>query len=286
MNSFIVIDVETANADYASICQIGIVEFENSKIVNTWKTYVNPQDIFDEFNIEIHGITPDMVIGAPTFKDLYPTLKEKLNNKITVHHMPFDRTAINQSCERYYLDYIETNWLDSARIVRRAWTQFAHTGYALAKISEYLNIEFKHHDALEDAIAAGKVVIEAINKTGLSIDEWIDRSKKPVHLYKDGSTAPKLDGNPEGDLYGENIVFTGSLSIPRHEAAQLAAQMGCNVQNGITKKTTILVVGQQDDFKLAGYEKSSKHRKAEEYIRKGIKIRIISEKDFFALTHQ
>lgn len=51
------------------------------------------------------------------------------------------------------------------------------------------------------------------------------------------------------------------------------------------KKTTILVVGDQDVTKLAGKEKSSKHQKAERLITKGQQIRILRESDFKELVN-
>lgn len=87
----------------------------------------------------------------------------------------------------------------------------------------------------------------------------------------------------EGALYGETIVFTGALSIPRREAADMAAKAGCDVTNSVTKKVTMLVIGTQDKDKLGGYEKSSKHRKAETMIEKGLDIQILSEVDFSEL---
>ncbi len=92
--------------------------------------------------------------------------------------------------------------------------------------------------------------------------------------------AIKRVGNPEGSLYGEVMVFTGALKIPRREATNMASKIGCQVGTGVTKKTTILVVGDQDVSKLAGHEKSSKHRKAEQLISKGIPILILRETDF------
>ena len=81
------------------------------------------------------------------------------------------------------------------------------------------------------------------------------------------------------------VVFTGALSIPRNQAAELAAQIGCDVSQTVTQSTTILVVGQQDIRKLAGQLKSSKQRKVEELIRKGQTIRILGEQDFFSLVN-
>ena len=76
------------------------------------------------------------------------------------------------------------------------------------------------------------------------------------------------------------------MEIRRKDAADLAAQVGCNVESGVTKRTTILVVGDQDVTKLAGKEKSSKHRKAERLIAKGRQSRILRESDFKELVDQ
>ena len=94
----------------------------------------------------------------------------------------------------------------------------------------------------------------------------------------------KRDGNPQGLLYCEVIAFTGALLIPRKEAADLAANIGCKVTPGVTKKTTLLVVGDQDLSKLSGKDKSSKHIKAEELISEGQSIRILKESDFEELV--
>lgn len=285
MNEFYVLDVETANADYSSICQIGIAKFQNGELIEKWESLINPEDYFDGMNISIHGITEKMVKGSPTFEQVYPELKKMLENGIVGHHMPFDRIAINRACELAELELMQINWLDSAKIVRRTWEEFAYSGYGLANIANHLGIKFEHHNALEDSIATGKVMLRAFEKSKMNLDDWFARVKKPINIYANGSTSIKLDGNPEGPLYGENIVFTGALMIPRAEAGKIAAELGCNVSNSVTKKTTMLVVGIQDNTKLAGYSKSSKHRKAEDLINKGIEIRILSENDFGAITN-
>ncbi|WP_441005098.1 hypothetical protein [Novilysobacter viscosus] len=70
-------------------------------------------------------------------------------------------------------------------------------------------------------------------------------------------------------------MFTGSLTIPRREAADLAARAGCDVAASVTKITTLLIVGDQDISKLNGKSKSSKHLKAEDLIGQGCSIRLI-----------
>lgn len=283
--SFFAIDVETANVDYSSICQIGIAEFNDGKIIDKWSTLINPETYFDPFYTSIHGISEKDVRNAPTFDDVYNEIAQKIEGKITVHHMPFDRTALTRACTKHELDVIQSKWLDSAKVVRRTWTEFAHKGYGLSNVSNFLGIEFNHHDALEDAIAAAKIVHYACLKTNLNIEDWLIRVGQPIFNYKGNSSNIKLKGNPEGLLYGENVVFTGALSLPRRDAAKIAAELGCNVYSAVSKKTSILVVGIQDESKLAGYQKSSKHRKAEELIQNGAEIKIIFEKDFVEICN-
>jgi DNA polymerase III subunit epsilon len=121
----------------------------------------------------------------------------------------------------------------------------------------------------------------AVGQTGLSVEQWLVRVTRPIHPAED---VP--DANPEGPLYGEVVVFTGALSMVRPDAAVAAAKAGCQVDAGVTKHTTLLVVGDQDIRKLAGHEKSLKHRKAEELIKNGQHIRIVGETDFKSIVGQ
>ena len=237
--NFFSLAVETANADYSSICQIGVVEFNNGIIVDKWTSLINPEAYFDSFNSTIHGIYESDIEDSPTFDQIYSFLKKKLDGNIVVHHMPFDKIALNRVCSEYNLDFINPKWLDSAKVTRRVWTEFAYKGYGLANISKYLNIEFKHHDALEDAIAAGLVVCKACELSKIPIEKWYIKVEKPIFEKKYSSESIKLEGNKDGNFYGEEIVFTGTLNLLRKEAAKLAAEMGCNVSMVMKKALNI-----------------------------------------------
>jgi len=276
-DQFTAIDVETANPDLASICQIGVVSFKDGAIVNCWKTYVDPEDEFSPINVWIHGIDERVVAGAPKFSDLTVKLHQMLAGQIVASHMPFDRLALSRAWKRYDLPPLECEWLDTAMVTRRAWPQFARRGYGLSNITKHCGIEFQPHDAEEDARAAGLVLLQAIAESGRGIDDWLVRSRSPI-----GGTVTR-SGNPDGPLAGEVIAFTGALSIVRREAADLAAEAGCDVANSVTSKVTLLVVGDQDIRKLGDHEKSSKQRKAESLVKEGVPIRILTESDFQAL---
>lgn len=281
---FVAFDVETANPDLSSICQMGLVGYKRGQVNKSWQSLVNPQDYFDPTNVAIHGIDEEVVKDAPTFPDVFHALNAHLSGHVVVSHTWFDRVSTSRAVEKYGLTEIECTWLDSAKVVRRTWPEFARRGYGLANVAHRFGIDFTHHNAQEDARAAGEILVRAMADTGLGIEEWLERVKKPIDPSRASYSARICrEPNPDGALYGEVLVFTGVLSIPRREAADLAAFAGCEVAASMKKTVTLLVVGGQDLRKLAGHEKSSKHRKAGELIAKGQQIRILGESDFHRL---
>lgn len=283
--NFVALDVETANADMASICQIGIARFADGKLIEEWSSLIDPEDYFCPINISIHGIKPTDVKGKPKFPEVFDVLERYMGNTVCVCHTHFDRVSIAQAIEKHNLNVIDTIWLDSARVARRTWNECAWKGYGLKNVCKIINYEFNHHDALEDAKASGQIILSAVQATGLDLDAWLHRINKPIDPTNSScGSAVHREGNPEGALYGDVVVFTGALEIPRKEAADLASSIGCTVNAGVTQNTTILVVGNQDLSKLAGKKKSSKHLKTEKLISEGQNIRIIKESDFKELV--
>jgi DNA polymerase III subunit epsilon len=278
---FVAIDVETANADFSSICQIGLAVYSDHQLSEEWTTYINPEDYFSSINVAIHGINDDTVYSAPKFNEVDAKIIQYLDKSIVVCHTHFDRIAIEQAFSKYNLVSPSPIWLDTARVARRTWNEFAWSGYGLANICKSIGYDYKSHDALEDAKASAHVLLKAIEITGITLEGWLERVMQPIN--PEHAKPITKDGNPEGYLYGNNMVFTGALTMSRREAADLAASLGCNVHTGVNKYTNILVVGNQDIKKLGGHNKSNKHRKAEDLINKGQDIWIIGEKDFFEL---
>ncbi|MCY3017721.1 MAG: exonuclease domain-containing protein [Planctomycetota bacterium] len=281
---FVAIDFETANADLASICQIGAVVFQDGKAKDGLDTLVNPEDYFDGMNVSIHGITEEMVQDAPTFPQIHESLSRLLAQQIVVCHTSFDRVAIDRAVSKHKLSPVHCVWLDTAKVARRTWPQIAHKGYGLKNVTSLLGIDFEHHVAREDARAAGEVLLRAMAETGMTLDEWLVRVRKPISSSTTTRDSVVREGSSDGPLAGEVIVFTGALSMVRSQAADFAANAGAKVAASVNKETSLLVVGDQDIRRLAGHEKSSKHRKAEELIGKGQVIRIIGETDFLQVV--
>ena len=174
--TFNAIDVETANSDPSSICQIGIVRVQGGVIKGQLSVLVNPEAPFNAFNVRLHGINEDTVKDSKTLPQVEAKVRRLLEGTALVSHTPFDRRALDGAMQRYGLKSIRATWLDSAQIARRAWPQRYRSRWSLALISGDLNIEFSHHDAAEDARAAGEIVLRACQHTGLDIDGWLQRA--------------------------------------------------------------------------------------------------------------
>lgn len=295
VTDFIALDVETANSDFASICAIGLAHFRGGEVFKSLTILVDPEDDFSSMNIGIHGIRPKDVIGKPTMAKIFPVISSALADAAIVHHSPFDRTALARAAAKYGAAGMPCTWVDSCQIAKRVWPEFkGGGGHGLAHLCDAFSVSFTHHDAAEDARAAGLIVQRAIAKSGIPFAAWVEeigylstsddavprRINAPIYA----SQKISLSGIDGGPMDGETVVFTGSLTVPRLEAAQLAAAAGCDVEDGVNKRTTILVVGDQDLRATKGQEKSLKHRKVETMIAKGAIVRIVRESDFMLMV--
>ncbi|MDB6177920.1 exonuclease domain-containing protein [Paracoccus sp. Z330] len=278
---FVAVDVETANENSHSICQIGLALVDHDNTIRTYSCFVNPRENFARFNIDLHGINHRKVAGAPAFPEIFGTLSDFLNRHILIQHSTFDRGAFNGACDLAAIEKIKSQWIDSVQIARRAWPEFkGNGGHGLANLKNELRLDFDHHDAGEDARAAAQVVLLAEERLGVAFDSILTRNPTKRSYPKRVS----IPGNEAGPLHGKTVCFTGKLGMSRDEAAQIAAQSGLTVRTGVSKKLNILVVGDQDLEVLNGHDKSSKHRKAEELIADGQPIQILGETEFHALV--
>jgi DNA polymerase III subunit epsilon len=167
---FVAIDVETANQDPSSICQVGIATFSQERFVQMWSSLVNPEDSFSTFNIQIHGIRPSDVAHAPTWLDVQSEVRQRLEPYLLASHTYFDRRAINGANARYRLSPLAiTGWIDTCQIARAAWPHLPN--HKLPSLARTFGIVYGAHDAAEDARCAGEILLLAARHTGLSLYE-------------------------------------------------------------------------------------------------------------------
>lgn len=255
--NFVAIDFETANSDYSSICQIGMSFFENGELVREESHFIDPCTHFDGVNVNIHGITAEHVKDSKTFAEFYPELCNKINDQVVVHHQPFDYSAYCQACELHGFERSNAYWLNTASVVRRTWKQFSQKGYGLKNVANHLGIDFKHHDACEDARTAGLILIEACKITGNSIEEWAASIEgRRIKPPKQGPSFQKITGNllrtntehcanTNNPFFGKKVVISGTyMNWPdRKELAMILKNLGADIDSSVSANTNLLCAG-------------------------------------------
>ncbi len=267
---FVAVDVETACSRVSSICQVGIVGFKAGRELFAYETLVDPLDEFLSFNVRIHGITADHVMGQPTFSDIHSAVSGHISGRIAVAHSFFDKGAIAAACQLHRHPMIETNWLDSVRVAKRAWPQLA--SHRLNSLTPFLGIPHKHHDALSDARAAGLVMVKAIEHTGIELKDWLANSGRT-------RSVATLQPAQDGPLTGERIAILGEA--PDGRLAHFIAKAGGRVVRSVGSTTTMLVVSTKHPYGR-WVSVSSEFRKATALMEAGKALVIKTEEDLRA----
>jgi len=163
-SSFIAIDFETAIKHH--ICSVGIVTVERGEIIDEFHTLIQPpNNEYNWYNIQVHGITEKETENIPFFDGVYNEIKKRICGKTLVaHNESFDRNVLLKTMADYNIDYSDLNisnkWECTLKIFRAK-------GYNPAKLDACCNIhgiELEHHDALSDARACAKLFL--ISKQG------------------------------------------------------------------------------------------------------------------------
>ena len=106
------------------------------------------------------------VADAPTLPEVAKTLRSWLARRVVVCYTLFDQKALAQGFAKYGLPELKCRWLDSCQVARRVWK--SSENHKLPTICDIIEHTFTHHDALEDAKAAGALILAAGRKTGLT----------------------------------------------------------------------------------------------------------------------
>ena len=153
---FVAIDFETANARRNSACALGMVIYDNGVTIRkSWLIKPEPLD-FHPFNIQIHGITPQMVRNAPTFDEMWREISDVFESSIVVaHNASFDMGVLRCSMDQYNLKYPSIDYLCTLKLARKALPELIN--HKLPTVAQHIGFRFKHHDALEDPQATAEV---------------------------------------------------------------------------------------------------------------------------------
>ena len=304
--SYVALDVETANSFRGSICSIGLVKFQNDKVVDSFYSLINPEEDFDYRNINIHGITQKDILNSPIFPEIRQRIIDFIGTNIVVSHFAqFDIGALKDAYLKYNLDFDDVKFVCSYRLAKIALPGLIN--YKLKTLTKELNIKLEHHNALSDAKASGLILGYLLsansysdideflynyhyNKTGLHGQYGFNRQLKgdyKSNLIYQPTDEEKALMNPDHYFYGLYFCFTGKLErMTRKEANTMVALTGGIPEKSVTKNTNILVVGEQDWRVVGESGLSSKMKKAQSLLENGQNIEIMTEDDFIKMFEE
>lgn len=162
-SDFIAIDFETANSERCSPCSIGIAIVKGGEVVDSFEQLIKPHKAhseFDDFNIDIHGITPEMVADALEFDTVISKLAPLfVDNVVVAHNMSFDASVLFQTCKVYGYKVPKCKTICSMCISRLAYPRLR--SHKLNVVCKHLGVDLEHHHAASDAIASAKIVLDS-----------------------------------------------------------------------------------------------------------------------------
>lgn len=160
--TFTAIDFETATGRRSSACAVGIVTVEDGVITEQFYSLIQPPgNEYFGMNIAVHGIRPADTENAPSFANLYPEIKQRLQNRTLVaHNEVFDRSVLKRTMEHYELDYGELELAERWECTMRIYKTKGFVPYKLNACCQRLGIELKHHEALSDAVACAHLYLK------------------------------------------------------------------------------------------------------------------------------
>lgn len=175
--TFCAIDVETTGLSSISrIVEIGAVRFKPGQDAEHYETLVDPGCPIPPGVSVIHGITDDMVSGAPQAPQVLEELIDFIEGSVLVaHNARFDASIIGTELSRARVSMPESHVLCTIMAAKRLLPEMPN--YKLETLVEELGIQVDgHHRALSDARAAREIFEAALRRPR----GWKD---KPLGYY-------------------------------------------------------------------------------------------------------
>lgn len=155
------LDFETANPSSGSICAAGVVCLDNGIITDKREWLIRPHQSVDWMRsafTRIHGIGYYDLRQSPEFQEVWPAMQKILTSGdcIVIHNAPFDLRHLNAVLKLYQLPTISFDYVCSLAVSRKLFSDMP--SHSLDAVAGRFGHSFKHHDALDDAIACATII--------------------------------------------------------------------------------------------------------------------------------
>jgi DNA polymerase III epsilon subunit-like protein len=270
--NFIIVDIETPGSfsPKDGIREVAAIVVEDYEVVDELHlAIINNEDEYKKG----YGSGLDSIEENQILREEFKSLISKYKYPIVAHNASFDRNFLN-----YW------NWVDKDQKFYCSMNTIKAIekldSYKLVDLLNHYNIkDGQNHTAIQDVLDLLELlkVVKPKKWSKLGDNSNESKIKRNFEMNKEKREEDKArlelakENIIENILENKNIVFTGDTLKSRVEMSELVIQYGGLVKGSVSKKTDIVVVGENPGGKLS---------KAQE-----LGIEILSEDEFLKLIH-
>ncbi|MGW2260928.1 TerD family protein [Streptomyces sp. NPDC004749] len=211
-----------------------------------FSTLLNPD--CDPGPVHIHGLTPDRLVGAPTFEDIAPQVGALLSSRVLVaHNAQFDYDFLAHEFAHV------RSWVPvSRRLCTLALNRLVGTATPDLKLgtlaAHYGVRQEKAHDAQDDVRVLSGILrgsLGAAEQLGLSLPLLDCPPRQDYKPYVPKSPcAYRNPGRLESGgalIQGMKVAITGDTQVAREELVARSAAAGLNMMTSVSGRTSVVV---------------------------------------------
>lgn len=148
----------------ADICEIAAVKWRDGKVVDTFESLVAVREPMGEEVIKIHGITNEMLQGAPEEKQVLERFLAFVEgHPLIAHHAPFDMGFLSFSIEKYGWALPANPVICSSLLSRTLIPESPN--HRLQTLTQFLSIPSERaHRALDDSLSCLHVAMSCMER--------------------------------------------------------------------------------------------------------------------------
>lgn len=214
---FVSIDFETATSSPNSICSMGICVVKHDRVVGTKEILIRPDPFeFKEYNILIHGITPELVRDKPKFCDIWDNIRPVIeNNLIVAHNASFDVGALRSTLDHFGIDYPVFDYICTVKLSQKAYPDLP--SHKLNAMADALGIRFNHHRAGDDAYVCAELLLRIMKDFELdSLEDIENKFEIGIGKLYPGCYVPCTKSKKSKS---RRKVYTKKAALPDEKAA-------------------------------------------------------------------